>query len=71
MYSNTMTIEQLARKIAVEIMELRGFGPYSPGDLEWDEDEDDSQISLIKEDVAQVLEILDSSELLVDLRAIE
>lgn len=71
MYSKSMTKEQLVRKIAEEIMARRGWGSYSPGRGEWDEDDDNSQFSLIIEDVAQVLEILDAEGGLIDPETIE
>lgn len=66
-----MTKEQLVRRIAEEVMMRRGWGEYSPERAEWDEDDDDSQFSLVLEDVAQVLEILDAEELIGDLGTIE
>ena len=65
-----MTKEQLVRKIAEEIMGRHGHGTYSNEHAEWDEDDDDSQFSLIMEDVAQVLEILDAAGALIDLETI-
>lgn len=49
----------------------RGYGSYSREHVEWDENIDDSQFSLVKEDVAQVLEILDAEGGLVDPETIE
>ena len=66
-----MTKKQLVRKIAEEVMARRGWGTYSQDHAEWDEDDDDSQFSLVMEDVAQVLEILDAEGALVDLETIE
>ena len=66
-----MTEKQLARRIAKEIMMRRGWGDYSPDHVEWDEDNDNSQFSLVMEDVTIVLEILDAEGLIGDLEAIE
>lgn len=71
MYGKSMEKQQLVKRIAEEIMMRRGYGKYSRDHIEWDENEDDSQFSLVMEDVAQVLEILDAEGGLVDPETIE
>lgn len=66
-----MQKDELVRRIAEQIMLRRGYGSYPRDHIEWDENIDDSQFTLIKEDVAEVLEILDSEGGLVDPETIE
>lgn len=66
-----MTKEQLVRVVAEKVMASRGYGMYSRDRAEWDEDDDDSPFSLVMEDVAQVLQILDEEGGLVDPETIE
>jgi hypothetical protein len=64
-YNYSMDTEVLIDEITEAVMIDRGFDPDNPGDaLEWDEEYDDSQYTLIREDVDFIIAFLEERGLL-------
>lgn len=60
-----MDLETLIDEVTEAVMIERGWSPDNPDHhLEWDEDDEDSQYSLVREDVELIVDLLDERGLL-------
>lgn len=65
-----MTRDQLMDQLAETVLILRGYDKDNKSyDLEWDSSNEDSQFSLVREDVVIIVEALEKWDLLKALEA--